>query len=151
MAGFGIAPLGTAPYGLGTPATSSTNGGVLLPNDLGETQGSRYINPRTRRYEYDEHGRARGQHNIQHLVQMAFLTIRGTSAMTDLGDYAPDGVIGQNFVSRRKEGITQALSRLTRDKLIAIVSIDVDTRNRPVFTIVRWRDLTTEIEQEITI
>jgi hypothetical protein len=151
MAGLGHAACGTAPYGLGTPATSSTNGGALLPNERGETQGSRYINPRTRRYEYDEHGRAKGMPNVQQLVLMAFMTIRGSSAMPDLGDEAPSGVIGANFVARRKEAVTRAAAHLVDGNLIEIISIDVDPKARPIFTIVRWRDLTTRIERETKV
>lgn len=140
--------MGTAPYGLGTPATSSANAGVLLPNDKGETQGSRYINPRTRQYEYDSNGRAKGMPNVQQLVELALLTVRGTSAQTDLGVEEPSGVIGANFVERRKTSINQALSRLVTDKMIEVLSVDVDVDRRPIFTLVRWRDLTTSIERE---
>lgn len=151
MSGFGAAPLGTAPYGLGTPATSSSNSGVLLPDASGATQGSRFLNARTRRYEYGPDGRARGQESVSSLVQMALLTVKGTSAMASLGDEAPSGVIGNNFVARRKASITQALSALTTANTIEIVSLDVLADNRPILTIVRWRDLTTTLEQETTI
>lgn len=146
MSGVGGSPMGAFPYGLGTILPASDNGGVILPDAFGVTQGSRFINARTRSYEYDEHGRAKGMSNVASLVQMCLLMAKGSSAMADLGEVAPSGVIGANFVSRRKSEIKQALKRLVDTKTIAIVSIDVDVKSRPVFTIIRWRDMTTLIE-----
>lgn len=152
MAGFGVAPFGSSPYGLGTPATTAAdNSGVVLADDLGVQHGSRYINPRTRQYEYDAHGRAKGMPNVRQLAMLAFLTIEGSSAMADLGIEEASGVIGVNFVARRKEAIQRAFARLTRDKLLTITSIEVDITRRPTFTLVRWKDLTTEIEHEDSI
>lgn len=151
MAGFGSSPLGTGPYGVGTPATSSANAGLPLADDFGASQGSKYINPRTRSYERDANGRTKGMPNVPHLVQLALLTTRGSSAMTTLGDEAPGGVIGANFVSRRQASIRQSLTRLVDDNMIEIVAIEVYADNRPVFTLVRWRDLTTTLEHEARI
>lgn len=151
MSGFGATPFGTGPYGLGTPATSSSNAGVPLPNELGVTQSGRYINPRTRQYEYDANGRAKGMPAVQQLVELAMLTVSGSSAMAPLGEDAPNGVIGTNFVARTTEAIERALARLVSDKLIEITSIEINTANRPIFRVVRWTDLTTGIEQELRL
>lgn len=151
MSGFGIARYGTAPYGLGTPLTAAGNEGNVLADDTGKSQGSRVINSRTRRYEFDENGRAKGQINTQALVQLALLTVLGSSAMPRLGEEPSGGVIGANFAQKRKASIQSALADLVRRKLISVVSIEVDTKRKPIFTLVRWRDLTTDIEQQIAI
>ena len=151
MSGFGIAPYGTAPYGLGTPLTAAGNEGNVLPDATGKSQGSRAINSATRRYEFDSNGRAKGQNNTQQLVQLALLTALGSSAMPRLGEAPMGGVIGANFVQRRKTSIQTALADLVNRKLVSIVSIEVDTSRRPILTLVRWRDLTSSIEQQIAI
>lgn len=151
MAGYGTAPFGTAPYGVGTPSTTAGNAGSLLNDTSGATQGSRYINPRTRQYEFDANGRFKGQQNTQSLVQLALLTVLASSSVPGLGETLPSGVIGTNFVKSRKSAISDALSDLVKAKLISIVSIDVDTTRRPVFTVIRWTDLTTGIEQQTQI
>lgn len=145
--GAGRSSAGVSPYGIGTPAVSDTNGGVPTPNTFAESQGSRYIDSKTRQYVYNSDGRAKGQANIPHLVQMAFLTVAGSSAMPRLGVLQAGGVIGNNFVSQRTQAIQAALKYLVDSSLIEIVEITVDAKIRPVFTRVRWRDLTTLVEQ----
>ena len=151
MPGFGTTPFGSGPYGIGTPATSSTNEGKPLTDAKGVRFGSRYINPRTRQYEMNANGRYVGMSSVQQLVELAALTLIGTSAMQALGEDAPSGVIGTNYVARTTEAIERAFARLVREKLIEINSIDIRPESRPVFRLVRWTDLTTGIEQELRI
>ncbi len=151
MGGFGTAPFGTAPYGVGTPSTAGGNVGSVLSDAFGASQGSRRVGTKTRQYEYDANGRAKGRGNTESLVLMALTTIAGSSAQAALGDAAPSGVIGANFVARRTASIRQALGDLVKAKSVAIISIDVDVTRRPVFTLIRWRDLTTQSEQETAI
>ncbi len=151
MSGLGTDYLGVGPYGTGTPETAAGNTGLVLSDAYGVSQGSRYINSRTRQYEFDANGRVVGMNNTQHLVQLAMLTVAASSAMVTLGELSPSGVIGAAFVQRRRASVESALAPLVRSKLIEILSIDVDTVNRPVFTRIRWRDLTTTVEQETRI
>lgn len=148
MAGFGSMPCGSGPYGINTPVTAAGNEGPVLADDLGAVQGARYINPRTRQYEFDANGRYKGMPNVRQLMLLAFLTVKGSSAVPTLGIEEPSGVIGRNFVERRRESIRQAVAPHVRARLVEILSIDIDVTNRPVFTLVRWKDLTTEIEHE---
>lgn len=142
MAGAGTAPAGTSPYGYGTPATSGGLEGVPLADAARTTQGSRWINPLTRRWEFGADGRAKGMANVRHLVLMRILTLRDSAAWKG-GLEAPGGVIGTNFAAKRADAIRTALADLVTQRLIAIESITVDAKARPVFTRVQWRDLTT--------
>jgi hypothetical protein len=82
--------------------------------------------------------------HTQQLVLLAVLTKLGTSADIDLGLAPTGGVIGNNFVAHRDAAIRSALQRLVDAKTIEIVSIDIDAKSRPVFTLIRWRDLSTK-------
>ena len=151
MSGAGRSKAGVSPYGIGTPAVSSANGGAALPDATGAQQGSRYLDPLLRVYVYDANGRAKGAANVPHLVQLALFTTIGTSAMTSLGAVAPSGVIGSGFDAKRKQTINSALKHLVDAKLISIKSIDVDSKSRPVHVKVTWIDLTTSVEQETRV
>lgn len=145
--GFGAQPMGASPYGVGTPAVSTdTNAGKTLTSASGTVYGGRYINPQTGLYEFDSNGRYVGTTDVKQLVVLAVKTARGSSAVQTLGFAPPVGVIGNNFVAKMKEAVNQAFAQLVRAGLVAIVDIDVRKNQRPVVTIVRWRDLTTDAE-----
>ncbi len=148
MSGVGAFPLGVGPYGIGTPDAAPVNAGTALTDAFGAVQGSRFINPRTRQYEFDANGRIKGMPGVANLVEMAFLTVDGSSAVNGLGIAPASGVIGANFIQRRTQQIQDALAQLVKAKLIEVVSVSVDATSRPIQSVVRWRDLTTQTEQE---
>lgn len=143
MIGAGFSPAGVSPAGSGVPTSAPANGGAILSDAQGNTHGARYINPTTRRHELDAFGRYKGMPALSHLVEHAFLTERGTSALPNLGLARVSGTIGANFARKREQDIRDALAFLTVPGFIEIVSIDVDTSRRPVTSVVRWRDLST--------
>jgi hypothetical protein len=151
VSGFGNSPLGASPYGLGTPSTAAGNAGSPLTDATGAGYGSRYINPATRQYEFDANGRIKGMPDVASMVQLVVQTTLGTSAVSTLGDSPPGGVIGRNYAQRRTQSLNDALASLVAQKLIAIVSITVDTTVRPITAVVTWRDLTTQTEHELSI
>lgn len=146
MSGLGNGPMGTMPYGVGTPNTGAGNTGKTLVDAGGTPQGSRYIDPVARDYVMNTDGRLVGQDNVEHLVSMAMLTVKGSSAVPSLGLDEPSGVIGINFERTREAQVRLALGDLVKRGLIAIVSIKTDRTNRPVLTRAVYRDLTTNSE-----
>lgn len=151
MTGAGFSPAGVSPAGSGTPATTTGPSGTALTDDYGRQHGARYIDPATRRYVLDANGRYKGMPAVSQMVELAFLTLRGSSALPNLGMEKPSGVIGSNFVAKREQAVREAFQFLTRAQLAELVSVTVDTSRRPVVSIVRWRDLTTAEEQETRI
>lgn len=150
MSGLGNGPIGTMPYGVGTPNTSAGNTGKVLDDGDGSQQGSRFIDARARDYVMNDDGRLQGMMNLRHLVLHTLLTVRGTSAVPTLGLDEPSGIIGANFEREREAAVRLALSDLVKRKLIEIVSVKTDRKNRPVYTRVLWRDVTINSEPEET-
>lgn len=148
MTGAGFAPAGVSPAGIGYVAPVSRDRSRALTDATGRRHGSRYIDPKTKQYEVDENGRYRGMPNVAHLVQLAFLTPRGSSALPNLGLAPPSGVLSNGFVPERQAAVRDALAPYVASGLIEIVTIDVDTKRRPAVTLVRWRDLSTLEEEE---
>lgn len=146
MSGLGNGPIGTMPYGVGTPNTSAGNTGKPLVDANGVAQGSRYIDQFARDYVMNTDGRLVGQDNVEHLVLMAVLTVRSSSAVPTLGLEEPSGVIGINFEREREAQVRSAFADLVKRGLITIVSVKTDRTNRPVLTRIVYRDLTTNSE-----
>ncbi len=146
MSGLGNGPMGTMPYGAGTPNTTAGNAGAPLVDADGTPQGSRYIDQFARDYVMNTDGRLVGQDNIEHLVSMAVLTVRSSSAVPTLGLEEPSGVIGINFEREREAQVRSAFADLVKRGLVSIISVKTDRTNRPVLTRIVYRDLTTGSE-----
>lgn len=123
----------------------------------GLQEGSRKIDPFTRDYVLDDFGRAVGINSVQHLVQMAIHTERGSSAMTELGQQLRKiDRVTDNVEQRVDTTLRAALKHLIDQGLIAILKIEtlilnrLDSSQRPgrVFVRLLWRDLSTSEEQE---
>lgn len=151
MIGVGKAPVGKAPAGLGVPDAAPSNAGTSLVDARGVQQSTRLVDPVTGQYVIDERGRYVGVSAVAQRVQLALTTTIGSASVYTLGIDAPGGVIGNNFVSRRRASILQALAGLVKENTIEVVDVIVDTSVRPIYTQVRWRDLTTEVEQTTQI
>jgi hypothetical protein len=111
-----------------------------LTDYKGTPQGSRYINPQTRRWEFDSNGRALGMADAAHMVLMSLTTTLGSAAWFG-GLPAPGGVIGANFEAQRKTEVQNVLKPLVDNGTIEVVSITVDVKSRPVLTTILWKDL----------
>lgn len=141
MSGAGTVAAGTAPFGVGTPVTTTGRTGNIFPDQVtGATKECRYVDPRTRTWVFDANGRACGMTVAQQMVLVAILTERGTAAWPG-GLERSHGVIGADFAQQREAGVRRALQHLTDGGVIAIDAVVVDPSARPVLTSVRWRDL----------
>lgn len=158
MAGLGLFPLGTAPYGLGTPAVAPILGGRILDDGQGAQTGSRAIDEASRQYVFDATGRAMGMSDARQMVLLAVATVLGSSASVTLGhDLAGIEDITADFDRRVEGALRDALAHLTSNGTIEIVAITV-TRFGPVGTgqengayiRLRWRDLTDPKKPEHT-
>jgi len=121
MSGFGNSPLGSAPFGVGTPAT-----GDAPPE--GPT-GSRYLNPQTRDLELDPTtGMLAQMPGTRQRVVLALFTLRGSSTvLPTMGVRLPRGMI-ESFERDMQNNIREALRREVTERAIRIDDILV-TRN----------------------
>jgi hypothetical protein len=157
MAGIGLQGAGASPAGWGTPSLADAVGGALLRDETtGKSLGSRKIDPLTRDYELDEHGRVLGEHTTRHLVQMALTTAKGSAAMRSLGlNTANMSRITGDFERRVLDAVTSAVAHLVSAGLIQVLGISQyragakgGLREGQVFARFRWRDLTSSEEHE---
>lgn len=157
MAGFGHQPAGSTSAGWGTPALADLPGGDILRDPAtGARMGSRRINPLTRDYEIDAHGRLLGEMQVRHLVQMAVRTLKGSSAMRTLGlNTSAMSRITGDFERRLAGALTNAVQHLTDAKLIEVLGVSEyragargGLKEGRVYARFRWRDLTTKQEHE---
>lgn len=144
MAGFGVMPAGSGPYGIGTPTVTAGRQGGALRGTLGTQFGSRFIDPRTRRWVFDAFGRTVGMRNSAHMLLTHVLTELGSSSWPG-GLPKGSGVIGASFVSQRETDVRNALKPLEDAGLVEVLRVFVerDGQSRGL-TRVEWRDLTTD-------
>jgi hypothetical protein len=157
--GFGSAPYGTGPYGIGTPFAVPSSAGRVLEDETGRQLSGRRINPLTRQYDYASNGRAIGQTTVYQMVQLACRTDESSSAAIDLGHRLRSiRDVGDNFERQVEAVYRHALAQLVADGLIEFMGTKVERDpNFPNRTKVRvrFRDLTASNdsapEQEIEI
>jgi hypothetical protein len=152
--GFGSQPFGSTPYGLGSPATAPARGGALLRDaTTGQSRGSRKINPSTRDYELDEYGRLLGMSDVHQLVLLAVSTTKGSAAMRTLGhELRKIERISANFIRRVESALTTAVQHLVDAGLVEVVDVEVElVRPSVARARLRWRDLTTGLDEETEV
>lgn len=158
MAGAGTQKAGTSSAGFGVSESATAPGGAFLRDTrTGKSFGARQIDPRTRDYVIDEHGRALGMNAVQHAVQMSIHTERGSAAVQSMGQRLRTlDRITPNFERRMLTVLTEAVQPLVDQGLIEVLGFShfVAGNNAnglqrgAVFGRFRWRDLTTRQEYE---
>lgn len=145
MAGFGAQPMGTSPFGVGTP-TSATE-----PPD--GPAGSRYLNPVTRDYEIDDTTRQFKQMPpTRQRVLLAVMTDLGSSALPRFGVKRPPRM-GETFEREQANAVRRALRHMTDvEKVLSIDSIKVERglggRAR---TTIAYTDLLADTADRLTV
>ncbi len=159
MSGGGIQPAGTSSAGIGAPTEGNPQSGVIFEGLDRTSNGSRYIDQRTRDFVMNADGRASGMPNAAHLVQVAITTELNSSSMNGLGQELKKlDRITPNFKKRVLGVLTQALQHLINAKIIEVVdfadykSSQTDRGLSPgrVYGRLLWRDLTSKGEMKET-
>jgi hypothetical protein len=161
--GLGVSPLGTAAYGYGQPATTPEPGGRVYVDSQGVRRGSRKLRfgdnstsipfRKGGKYEYDDKGMAVGSADVDHLVTVAALMIKGSSAAYDVGNrFYEARHITPNLQKEQEANVAEAFKSLVDQRLIRIESVRVETRGYVAVTHIRIRDLTTNtLLDELTV
>lgn len=149
MPGFGTEPFGSAPYGLGTPATAAPIEGAIFADPVtGETHGGRLIDPKTKDYVYKD-GRAVGMGNVKQRVLLAVSTEKGSSAMRELGHTLKRiERISANILYEVRAILLAAVRHIVAEGLMEVVNITVQKGGTgQVFARMQWRDLSTGADE----
>lgn len=139
MSGFGISPIGTGAFGLGTPgeAPEPTTGSV----------GVRWINPATKDYEVNTGtGNLKQMPGVRQQVMIAISTLKGSSAPNPRFGVVLPNKMNETFESECKTACRAALQHLTKSDspLIKINRIIVTRgRNSRAEIIIDYTDLET--------
>ncbi len=145
--GFGECAFGTSPLGLGTPG---------LPGSApAASNGSRFLNPKTRDWEIDPATSQLAQMPAtRQRVLLALLTVRGSATSAPGFGFKAPSKIGTLFEAQTRNAARTALAHLTNEEspAIEIESITVQriATGRVLLT-VTYVDLATEERDEVSI
>lgn len=152
--GAGGSPAGSSDAGYGSVDAAIIPSHDLLksPNGPGRLDARR-IDPVTRDYVVGSTGSLAGMTRAQQVVELAFLTLLGSSTIANIGnDLNSIATITDSFAGEVTAKITSALSFAVNTGLIEIVGIDVTRHGKTgAFIRTRWRDLSTGEEQDRVI
>lgn len=146
MAGLGDSPLGTSPAGIGLPDDDAT-----VPS--GNSAMCRSIDPMTRDYTVDtETGHLSQTTPVRQRVFIRLLTLKGSStSVPELGAAIP-GKMDERFSAKVVAAVHEALRQEVEvERVMSILSIDVQRSNRRAAIHVRYQDLTTGEPGEVTV
>lgn len=151
--GFGLAPFGLAPFGYGSPTIANPNIGLIFKKTDNSIGGGRFIDPVTRDYAIDsETGRLVGQDSVQQLVYLALVTVKGSSAVTNLGQsFTSIQLKTENIDVIIKNEVNLALKKLITQKLITLNDVVVDFVNGAARIRVVWTDISQNKQVTTTI
>lgn len=146
MQGFGLIPVGMAPFGLGTPDPSGT--------PLAGTSGSRYLDTTTGDYVIDAATRQFKQMpKVKQRVLLALVTEQGTAKLlTDLGRRTP-AKLGDSTQNEMQTMVAHALAQLIEiERIVELGQVLVERTpgGRAVVTI-PYVDLTTGAEDSLRL
>lgn len=156
MAGFGLQPAGTSNAGWGSPPTAQEQTGRMLADAQGQSTGARKIDPVTKDYELNEHGRIAGMAPVAQIVQLSVRTEKFSSAVAEMGQLlrSVDRVTA-NIEARCLAQLTDALRPAVDAKLVEVLGFSTfkaskrdGLREGVTYGRLRWRDLTTGREAE---
>jgi hypothetical protein len=143
MAGFGTAPIGTSPFGIGTPISADP------PPSTSAEQGS-FINFRTRDYELDDEGEFKRMPITRQRVLMLLSTELGSAtAVPGVGLRLPRK-IDKRFPQVAQQSVRDALAPIGADIRIDAVTPRTFPGGRADI-LVAYTDLTTGNSDTVTI
>lgn len=138
MAGLGGTPIGSTPFGAGTPVEATA------PPDA-PMQGSRFINVNTKDYETGDDGEYRAMPTVRQRALLALNTTLGSSAsLLEHGIRLPDR-IDERYPQRSSQSIRRALDFMVKAgemRIDGIMLLDTAVTGRSEH-LVSYTDLTT--------
>jgi phage baseplate assembly protein W len=138
-------PIGSTPFGVGTPAVSQAPPETHLRN-------AAFIDYRERDYVFDSEGELERMPVTRQRVLLALATRRGSSSIMPEFGLALPARIDSSFNERAQQAVLDALSHLVGTAIeIEEIRVDVGYPVGRVKITVSYTDLTTRESQEVTI
>jgi hypothetical protein len=125
-----------------------TNGVVRGSRKLSRAVGS------VGQYVYNSDGRAEGMPDVQHLVTLIAMTVKGSAAAKELGNrFYEARYVTPNLQQEQEAHVAEAFKPLVDKELLRIDGVVVEPRNgMPTVTHIRMTDLTTGLPlDELTL
>jgi hypothetical protein len=142
--GMGACPMGSTPFGFGSPATAPVATRAVLVQDDGTPGECARISTTTGDYVLDGAGNKVGWSGLEQRVYLALRTELGSSAVPSLGIELPSGVIRDDAPARIRNAVAAALGDLIGANLVALVEVLVSRPGPSALGVeVRWRALST--------
>lgn len=146
MAGLGGSPIGSTPFGAGTPIEATA------PPDA-PMQDARFVNPDTKDYEAGDDGEYKAMPTVRQRAMIALgMTLGSSSSIQDHGLQLPSR-IDERYPQRSAQSIRRALDFLVRHgelRIDAITSPDSSITGRTEHR-VAYTDLTTGNTGTLTV
>lgn len=151
--GAGFSPFGSSYAGYGVPASSTLpNTTVLISSTFGVPGQTRFIDPVTGDYVFNANGRIIGGNAIQQMVYLAIKTVKGSCAVTDLGQsFSKVQTIGANYITLVKNEVNNALKYMIDNRLIQLIDVVVSQQGTQARIQIKWKDIATNTENINTI
>lgn len=152
--GIGFAPAGVSLVGFGLTDTAPVPPKTILVDPYtGQQDAARRIDPYSGQYVIDAQGRIAGMNANQQAVMLAVKTVRNSSALANFGNPANTiQRIGATVQKDLTDAYRLALKDLVDQKRIAILDVTVQSpKPGAEYVLVRWRDLSSGLEQVTTV
>lgn len=150
----GRAAAGRSFAGLIVPDPAATSSHVALPDPAtGLSLSCRRLDPASGDYVFTADGRPEGWTTAQQQMFLALRTVRGSAAVAALGqDASTIQVKGSDYPRQLSTRINAAVASIVAQGLVEILSIQTADRSADGgVAVVRWRDLSTGLEQTNTL
>jgi len=140
--GMGLAPMGTSPFGFGTPAIANSSSTKVLKKPDG-TQGAVPLIVKGD-FVLDETGQKVGADAVPMQVQIALFTERDRSAVRNFGLDLALSIFTADAQRKADTAVRLALKHLTDKRAISVQSVTLDRVSQGgAQIVVRWVDLAT--------
>ena len=139
------------------PAVAPVPGGAVYQDEKGVVRGSRKLSREHAtlgQYVYNSLGRAEGMPDVQQMVTLAILTIKGSSIAKRLGSrFYEARYVTPNIQQEQEANVTEAFQDLVGKELVRVDEVIVEPRNgMPSITRIRATDLSTGLAlDELTV
>ena len=141
---MGACPMGSAPFGVGSPAVSSSTPARPLVQFDGTPGDCARIDTRSGDWVLDHAGNKVGWDSVSQQVYLALRTELGSAAVQTTGVVWPRGTITGDLAARNRNAATAALKRLIDRQLIELIDVITARLGTSGARLeVRWRRLST--------
>lgn len=147
--GAGFSAAGSSPAGTGDVVEADGPSANLFRDATGAQRTARAINPATGQYTFNADGSASGMTGPQQLVLLRIKTEKDKSAIPGFGKRANGAKVNERTSREVQLAIEDCLADIIANGTIELLSVDVErSAKSQIYGVAKWRDLTTNTEQQ---